>query len=86
MMKFEQKNDRTLKILCFGAHSDDIKICCGGTILRHLSEGANSEVNWAVLNSIDQRDCETLASANKFLEGSKTKKIIIENLKDAFLP
>ena len=42
---------RPLRILCLGAHSDDIEIGCGGTVLRLLAERPGSSVHWAVLSS-----------------------------------
>ena len=40
MLKFQLpiQKGRSLNILCLGAHSDDIEIGCGGTILRILEE------------------------------------------------
>ncbi len=84
--KFDKAEDRTLKVLCIGAHSDDIEIGCGGTILRLLSENDDTEVHWVVLGSSGQRDGEALASANKFLEGTKRKNISVEDFKDSFFP
>ncbi|SVC01996.1 uncharacterized protein METZ01_LOCUS254850, partial [marine metagenome] len=31
-----KSRDSSLKILCLGAHSDDIEIGCGGTIMKLL--------------------------------------------------
>ena len=73
-------------MLCLGAHSDDIEIGCGGTILRLLSEYDDVEVDWVVLGSNGKRDGEALASANKFLTEARKKKIIIKNFKTSFFP
>ena len=88
MMKFEfsGKHERPLKILCIGAHSDDIEIGCGGTVLRLLSEYQNVEVHWLVLGSSGQRDGEALCGANKFLAGTRSNEIIIKNFRDGFFP
>ncbi len=77
--------DLTLKILCLGAHSDDIEIGCGGTLLRLLSEYNNIEVHWVVFGSSGIRNTEAVESANKFLGNSK-KNIIVKNFKDGFFP
>jgi len=88
MLEFEFviRKDRALKILCIGAHSDDIEIGCGGTILRLLSEYDDVEVHWIVLGSNGKRDGEALASAKKFLADAKKKQIVIKNFKESFFP
>ena len=84
--KFAINKDRPLKILCMGAHSDDIEIGCGGTILRLLLEYDDVEIHWVIFGSSGQRDSEASASAHKFLSGAKKKEIIIKNFKDGFFP
>lgn len=78
--------DRPLKILYLGAHSDDIEIGCGGTILRLLSTYDEVEVYWVVFGSSGQRDNEAVDSATKFLARAKKKEIFIKNFKDGFFP
>jgi LmbE family N-acetylglucosaminyl deacetylase len=83
---FGDRKEGSLKILCLGAHSDDIEIGCGGSILRLLSEYRNAEIYWVVLGSSGRRDQEALSSAKKFLKNTKKKKIIVNNFKDSFFP
>jgi LmbE family N-acetylglucosaminyl deacetylase len=77
---------RPLRLLCLGAHSDDIEIGCGGTILRLLSEHPHAEVHWVVLGSNGERDGEARASAELFLARAGTPTIVIEHFKDSFFP
>ena len=77
---------RPLRILCVGAHSDDIEIGCGGTILRLLQECAEAEVHWVVLGSSGQRDAEALLSAHNFLAHATKKDVIVKNFKNSFFP
>jgi LmbE family N-acetylglucosaminyl deacetylase len=88
MLKFEFtiRKNQLLKILCLGAHSDDIEIGCGGTTLRLLSEYDHVEVHWVVLGASGKRDGEAVASANKFLVDAKKKKIVIKNFKESYFP
>jgi LmbE family N-acetylglucosaminyl deacetylase len=85
-LNITDKNNGKLKILCLGAHSDDIEIGCGGTILRLLSEHNNTDVYWVVFGSSGKRNVEALTSANKFLKYAKRKNIIIKHFKDGFFP
>jgi LmbE family N-acetylglucosaminyl deacetylase len=88
MRKFEfaKNKEQPLKLLCLGAHSDDIEIGCGGTILRLLSEYDNVEVEWLVFGSSGRRDGEALASAKNFLGDARKKNIIIKHFKESFFP
>src|SRR3989440_11058306 len=88
MLRFEFaiEENRAIRILCVGAHSDDIEIGCGGTILRLLSEYDDVEVHWVVVGSSGQRDGEALAGAEKFLANVKKKEIIIQHFKASFFP
>jgi LmbE family N-acetylglucosaminyl deacetylase len=85
-LQFPSSHDRPFQVLCLGAHSDDIEIGCGGTILRLLSEHDNAEVCWVVLGSIGPRDAEALMSAQTFLAGARKKEILIRNYKESFFP
>jgi len=87
MLKFQlsKRGQDAFRILCIGAHSDDIEIGCGGTILRLLEENREVEVTWVVLGSNGKRDKEALKGARSFLAGTGTKTIIVKNYKDGFL-
>ncbi len=69
-----------------GAHSDDIEIGCGGTILRLLAEYGDAEVHWVVLGSSGDRDEEALRSAERFLARAGKKRVIVEHFKNSFFP
>ena len=74
------------RILCLGAHCDDIEIGCGGTILRLLSKDPNIEVYWKVFSSTAVRKREALRGAKLFLAGAKKKRIAIHKYRDRFFP
>jgi LmbE family N-acetylglucosaminyl deacetylase len=80
------QNGQELTILCLGAHSDDIEIGCGGTLLRLLTEYNNIVINWVVFGAAGIRIDEAENSANTFLAQCKQKNIIIKNFKDGFFP
>lgn len=88
MLKFDfvENGNSTYRILCLGAHCDDIEIGCSGTILRLLESRRNVEVYWVVFSSNTERAKEAMSSANMLLEKTKDKKIRIENFRDSFFP
>lgn len=75
-----------LSILCLGAHSDDIEIGCGGTILRILQVCNNCDVTWLVFSASTHRRQEAVLSARRFLKGAKTSTIITKTFKESFFP
>jgi len=74
------------RLLCLGAHSDDIEIGCGGTVLRWLQEDPSLEVYWVVLSSNAERKKEATKSAELFLKGTRKKTIVVESFRDGFFP
>jgi LmbE family N-acetylglucosaminyl deacetylase len=88
MLTFDLASRRTgaLRLLCIGAHSDDIEIGCGGTILRLLSEHVHTEVQWVVVGSSGERDQEALASAESFLADATKRDVVVRNFKTSFFP
>jgi LmbE family N-acetylglucosaminyl deacetylase len=81
-----KKLESPLKILCLGAHSDDIEIGCGGSVLKLLKEYSNVEVNWVVFSSTKDRADEARDSANFFLQGAGRKNVNVKNFRDSFFP
>ena len=88
MLKFNisTKKGATHKLLCLGAHSDDIEIGCGGTILRLLEEMENVEVKWIVFSAEGRRIEEARKSAELFLGNARKKNIEIKNFRESFFP
>ena len=74
------------RVLCLGAHSDDIEIGCGGTVLRMIEQSKNLEFYWLVLSSNLKRAKEAERSANAFLRGARRKTIVVKTFRDGFLP
>lgn len=80
------ENKRKLKFLCLGAHSDDIEIGCGGTILRLNEELPKSEFKWVVFSGNGDRKNEAMQSASTFLKKVKSKEINIYDFKESYFP
>ncbi len=85
-LDFPRKSAGRLKVLCLGAHSDDIEIGCGGTILRLLASPQEIDIVWAVFGADSKREQEARASATLFLSQAKSKNIIVKNFRDSFFP
>jgi len=63
-----------LRVLCLGAHPDDIEIGCGGTVLT-LTASLPVEVGWVVFSGTSARRVEAEASAGRLLIGVETAMI-----------
>jgi LmbE family N-acetylglucosaminyl deacetylase len=75
-----------LRILCLGAHSDDVEIGCGGTILRLLAEHPGSTVHWVVFSASELREREGRASAADFLAGAANVTVAVKRYRESFFP
>jgi len=75
-----------LRILCLGAHCDDIEIGCGGTILKLAADRRELVICWVVFSSDEERRAEALNSAHAFLENVPDKTIVVHALRDGFFP
>ena len=75
-----------LRILCLGAHSDDIEIGCGGTLLRLLAERPGSSVDWVVLSANPTREIEARASAADFLRDATHKNVTVKQFRESYFP
>jgi LmbE family N-acetylglucosaminyl deacetylase len=78
--------DRLKRVLCLGAHSDDIEIGCGGTLLKLARERPDLEVRWIVFSAGGRRTGEAQRSARSFLEGVRLKKVVVKRFQTSFFP
>lgn len=76
----------TVSVLCLGAHSDDIEIGAGGTILSWIAMGVKLHVHWCILSASGMRAAEAEASAAAFLTGATSAQVEICHFKDGFFP
>jgi LmbE family N-acetylglucosaminyl deacetylase len=84
-LTFDSPMAQTLSVLCLGAHSDDIEIGAGGTILT-VSEQRPVRVRWVVFSATGARAEEARASANDFLSRAETAQIDTYDVRDGFFP
>lgn len=77
---------KTLEILCLGAHSDDIEIGCGGTILRLAEEYPACAFHWVVLSAIGVREAEAQHAAALFAGPTRLRGPLFKSFQDGFMP
>ncbi|WGF90605.1 PIG-L family deacetylase [Marinivivus vitaminiproducens] len=75
-----------LRILCLGAHADDIEIGCGATVLGLIAKGVRLEVDWCVLSGSGARRDEAERSAAAFLQGAADVRIEVAGFRDGHFP
>jgi LmbE family N-acetylglucosaminyl deacetylase len=74
------------RILCLGAHCDDIPIGCGGTLLHLADQCPKMEVTWVVMSSTEIRESEEQAAAKVFIGNASANTVVIKRWRDGFLP
>ena len=75
-----------VQILCLGAHSDDIEIGCGGTILRLLEQYPGGVIHSAVFSAPGVRAEEARVGASLFAGKSALTAPLLKNFQDGFMP
>ena len=85
-LKLAKAGER-LSVLCLGAHSDDIEIGVGATLLSLMERGVRLDVHWCVLSGgQSEREFEARASAADFLANAASKQIEVRSFRDGFFP
>lgn len=74
------------RVLCLGAHSDDIEIGCGGTLLKLGRECSELELMWVVFSAEGARRNEAKAGAKAFLPRQLKPHIQIEDFRASYFP
>jgi LmbE family N-acetylglucosaminyl deacetylase len=86
MLPFDLRRGRApLRVLCLGAHSDDIEIGCGALVLSLIARGP-VEFDWVVFSAPGTREKEARHGARLFLKGAAAARVHIHQFKDGFFP
>ena len=83
---FNLPRGKAPKFLFIGAHSDDIEIGCGGTVMELLRVYPRATVNWVVLSSEGRRDAEARRSAKLFGRGKGRFNVIVKEFRGSYFP
>lgn len=85
-LAFAKPRGSALKVMCLGAHSDDIEIGCGGTVLKLIEDYPDAKIHWVVLGAAGVRDGEAKRSAARFLQGARDPDIVTRAFRDGYFP
>jgi LmbE family N-acetylglucosaminyl deacetylase len=80
------ESERTLNILFVGAHSDDIEIGCGATILQLVGRRPDSRIHWMVLSAAGEREAEASRSASEITDGVEELQTYLHAFRDGYFP
>ncbi len=84
-LNLKAESSGALNVLCLGAHSDDIEIGCGGTVLRLVELYPGAVFHWVVFSAIGVRDAEARCAASLFA-GAAIRGPLLKTFPDGFMP
>lgn len=73
-------------LLFLGAHSDDIEIGCGGTVIELLARYPDARVHWVVLSTGAGREKEARRAAGALLRKAVDPNVVIKEFRGAYFP
>jgi LmbE family N-acetylglucosaminyl deacetylase len=82
----EQGPNKGPQVLCLGAHSDDIEIGCGGTILRLATQYPECVFHWVVFSTVGVREAEAQRAAAMFVGPTQLMRPLLKTFQDGFMP
>lgn len=80
----ESPGRRPLRMLCIGAHSDDLEIGCAGTVMTLGAGACRLSVRWVVLCAEGVRASEARRSARGLLRHFADSSIRLADFRDGF--
>lgn len=78
--------DRPLRVLCIGAHCDDIEIGCGATLATLARGEAEAVVDWVILSGTEQRQGESRAAMRALLGDAARGQLLFGDFEDGRFP
>jgi len=81
------RTDRSpMTVLCLGAHSDDIEIGCGASIIKLVRSRVRVNIVWIVFSGDRQRAHEARASARLFLQRTASARVELHDFRESYFP
>lgn len=74
------------RILCFGAHCDDVEIGCGGTLLQLAASLPDAEIRICTFSGNDEREAETREALARFLGVQVRDRIDVKRFRNGHFP
>lgn len=74
------------RILCLGAHCDDIEIGCGAALLALQRSAPRVRIDWAVLSGTPERRAETRAAMRALVRPAKRGELLFGDFPDGRFP
>ncbi|HQY89502.1 MAG TPA: PIG-L family deacetylase [Tepidisphaeraceae bacterium] len=74
------------RVLCLGAHCDDIEIGAGGTVLMAQELNPKIEFVWAVFSGDANRHAEQRAGFEYFTRSCGSRSLVLESFRDGYFP
>jgi LmbE family N-acetylglucosaminyl deacetylase len=84
-LSIPREDTKSFTVLCLGAHSDDIEIGCGATLLHFKRIFPQLRFHWVVFSATGLRGQEAGKAAELFTSGCD-KRIVLKDFRDGFLP
>ena len=86
MLELLSETNAPRRILCLGAHCDDIEIGCGGTVLKLLEARDDVRVDWIVFTSDEKRASEARAGATAILGRAAESNVVVREFRQRLFP
>lgn len=77
---------KTFRVLCVGAHCDDIEIGCGATLLVLQQQPGRLTIDWAVLSGSAARRREALQARRLLVKPAARGALLFGDFRDGRLP
>jgi LmbE family N-acetylglucosaminyl deacetylase len=78
--------DGLRQVLCLGAHSDDIEIGCGGTLIELARRCPQARFQWVVLSADEVREPETRRAAARLHGADARLDVEVARFRGSYFP